>query len=182
MAEKKKRVVGVISGKKLKQTLKSKKGLALIAVAAVACLLFFSASGAGSAKADASPADAFDSEAYVSALEERLEKVISSISGAGKTEVMLTLGAGEEYYYQSDVKESAEDSGAAYSTEFNTVVVKGSDGGEKPVLKSTLSPVVTGVVVVCQGAGSGEVREQIYNALKALLGIPANRICVLKMS
>ena len=181
MAENQKRVVGVISGKKLKQTLKSKKGLALIAVAAVACLLFFSASGSGSAETAPSPAEVFDSEAYVRALEERLENVISSISGAGKTEVMLTLGSGEEYCYQSDVKESA-DSGSAYSAELNTVVVKASDGSEKAVIKSSLSPIVTGVVVVCRGGGSGEVRESIFNAVKALLGLPANRICVLKMS
>ena len=186
MADKKKRVVGVISGQKLKKALKSKKGLALICAGAVALLLFFSASGSGSKSArEPSPAEAFDAEAYVSELESRLESMISTINGAGKTRVMLTLGGSTEYYYQIDVKESGENDGDAkytHSSEFSTVIVKNSDGSESPVLNGSLSPSVTGVVVVCRGGGSTEVRESIYNAVKALLGIPANRICVLKMS
>ena len=185
MAEKKKRVVGVISGKGLKKALKSKKGLALIGVAAVACLLYFSYSGSGSKATQTPQPDTFDADAYVSALESRLESVISSISGAGKTKVMLTLDGSAEYYYQSDIKESGDADGEdkqSHSAEFSTVIVKNADGGESPVLNASGSPPVTGVVVVCRGAGNTEVRESIFNAVKALLGIPANRICVLKMS
>lgn len=186
MADKKKRVVGVVSGKGLKKALKSKKGFALICVIAVACLLYFSYSGSGSKTAAQTPQpQSFDADAYVSALESRLESVISSISGAGKTKVMLTLDGSAEYYYQSDVRESGDADGEdkhSHSAEFSTVIVKNSDGGESPVISAAGSPAVTGVVVVCRGAGSTEVRESIYNAVKALLGIPANRICVLKMS
>ena len=186
MAEKKKRVVGVISGKKLKKALKSKKGLALICAGAVAILLFFSVSGSDTKSTkELSPAETFDAEAYVNALESRLETIISSISGAGKTRVMLTLDGSAEYYYQNDYKESAENDGEAkysHSSDFNTVIVKNADGSESPVLNASLSPAVTGAVVVCQGGGSTEVRESIYNAIKALLDIPTNKICVLKMS
>lgn len=185
MAEKKKRVVGVISGKKLKKALKSKKGLALAAAAAVAALLFFSASGSGAKTAKAPPAETFDAEAYVAALEQRLESIISSINGAGKTRVMLTLDGSAEYYYQSDVKQSDENDGDAkytHGSDVSTVIVKNSDGSESPVLASSLSPPVTGAVVVCRGAGSTEVRESVYNAVRALLGLPPNKICVLKMS
>ena len=186
MADKKKRVVGVISGNKLKKTLKSKKALAVIAAGAVACLLFFSSSGASAKSAKApSPAEAFDADAYVHALEERLESIISSVGGAGKTRVMLTLDGSAEYYYQTDAKETDENDGDAKytrSSDFDTVIVKNSDGSESPVLASSLSPSVTGVVVVCRGGGSAEVRENVSNAVRALLGIPANKICVLKMS
>ena len=185
MADKKKRVVGVISGKKLKKSLKSKKALALICAGAVALALFFSASGSGKSSArEPSAAEAFDTDAYVSALEAKLESIISSINGAGKTRVMLTLDGSAEYYYQNNLKESAENDEAksAHSSDFNTVIVKNADGSESPVLNASVSPAVTGAVVVCRGAGSTEVRESIYNAVKALLGIPANKICVLKMS
>ncbi len=186
MSDKKKRVVGVVSGAKLKKALKSKKGLTVIAVAAVACLLFFSSSGSAAKSAKPpSPAETFDADAYVAALEKRLESIISSVSGAGKTRVMLTLDGSAEYYFQTDAKETDENDGDAKytrSSDFDTVVVKNSDGSESPVLASSLSPPVTGVVVVCRGAGSPEVRESVYNAVRALLGIPANKICVLKMS
>ena len=186
MADKKKRVVGVISGKKLKKALKSKKGVALICAGAVALLLFFSASGSGAKSAkEPSPAEVFDADAYVDALEAKLESIISSVNGAGKTRVMLTLDGSAEYYYQNDLKESAENDGEAkysHSSDFNTVIVKNADGSESPVLSASLSPAVTGAVVVCRGAGSAEVRENVINAVKALLAIPTNKICVLKMS
>ena len=98
---------------------------------------------------------------------------------------MLTLDGSAEYYYQTDTKETDENDGDAKysrSSDFDTVIVKNSDGSESPVLASSLSPPVTGAVIVCSGGGSPEVRENVCNAVKALLGIPANKICVLKMS
>ena len=41
---------------------------------------------------------------YQAQLEERLERLISHMSGAGKTTVMVTLGTGEEMIYALDTQ------------------------------------------------------------------------------
>lgn len=126
----------------------------------------------------------FDSEAYVSELENRLVSIISAIDGAGETRVMVTLESGGEDFYlnNSDYGENIEISGEnSYEKKDDYVIVDGSSGQGGIIVRRS-EPRVRGVAVVCKGAGSEYVKEQITRAVTALLDISSARVSVAKMN
>lgn len=105
----------------------------LIVVAAIAVLML--GQGGGEAPSGAG-----------TELEERMERVLSSIEGAGKVRVMI----------------NSEEIAQAFSQ---------SPQGEK----------VIGVLVVAEGAGDLKVAMEISRAVRALTGVDASAIEVMKM-
>lgn len=112
-------------------------------------------------------------------VEERLESVLSKIVGAGKVEVMLTVGIGEETIYQVD--ENTSDSGSANTVEKNTVTVTDAQRNQTGLVCQVNPPVYLGAIVVCEGAGDPSVQYAIVDAVSKITGLGANRISVLKM-
>lgn len=121
---------------------------------------------------------------YASMLEERLESIISSISGAGKTNVMITLESGGEdiYLHDYDYGENS-DTGGKNSVERKDeyVIIDGSHG-EQGIIVKRAEPEIRGVAVVCQGGGSELVCRQITETVTALLNISSARVSVAKMN
>lgn len=111
---------------------------------------------------------------YEESLETRLSELISSIDGAGRTKVMITLASGDENVY------ATEDKGGEKSYERNYVVVK-QDGDEEGILLKVAEPEIRGVAVVCEGADSTAVRQEIINTVTAVLNIGTNRVNISKM-
>ena len=107
-------------------------------------------------------------KAYQAQLEEQLTTLIEQISGAGKTIVMVTLESGEETIYATDTQ-----SGQTQSQEIHVLLDDGS-----ALAETTYLPTVCGVAVVCDGGGDVRVAARITELVRALLDIPANRICV----
>ena len=72
---------------------------------------------------------------YAADLEMRLTSIISSISGAGKTKVMVTLESGSEEIYLHDYNygENADPSGKNSFERKDEYVIVDSDGGEKGI-------------------------------------------------
>lgn len=126
----------------------------------------------------------FDSETYVSELENRLISIISAIDGAGETQVMITLESGGEDFYlnNSDYGENIEISGEnSYEKKDDYVIVDGSSGQGGIVVRRG-EPRVRGVAVVCKGAGSDSVKAEITRTVTALLDISSARVSVAKMN
>lgn len=121
-------------------------------------------------------------------LEQSLKNILSKISGVGSVDVMVS--------YSNTIMQVP-----MYDTKENTTVVEESDknGGirktkevaneqsiiyeEKnsvkvPAIKQTIMPEVVGVIVVAEGAGSQVVKENIKNAVEAVVNISAHRIQV----
>ncbi len=130
----------------------------------------------------------FDCEAYADSIEERLCEIISSIKGAGKVKVLVTLENSEEYIYASDSRKNSDlsenrDTDGSTSTdtkndtEESVIIVDGKNGREA-LLRTMLLPSVEGVVVVCEGAESDLVRERIIEAVTTALGISSRRVYV----
>lgn len=168
------------------KTVTSKKGFAVFAILILGCLFFFFSSSSSSGDKKAYFEENIETEEYVSSLESRLEKKLSSLKNAGKTEVMITLEGSGEYVYQfntddSENTENGEGGSAKASREAknSTVIIKNSSGNELPVLKNRLSPEIEGVLVICEGGDRADVKENVSKAVKALLGISSNKICVL---
>ena len=110
-------------------------------------------------------------DSYEEDIEKRLTSIVSAIDGAGRTQVMVTLASGDENVYA--VKEKSSDG----SREREYIVID-SDDNESGLL---LKPEIRGVAIVCEGADSAKVRQEIVSSVSAVLGISTNRISIAKI-
>ena len=111
---------------------------------------------------------AFAPDAAAAQLENRLEHLISQMSGAGKTTVMVTLETGEEAIYALDTQ-----SGEMQSQQTHVLLEDGS-----ALTETVCLPQVCGVAVLCEGGGDIRIAARITELVSALLDLPSNRICV----
>ncbi|MBR2009875.1 MAG: hypothetical protein IJ936_07105 [Peptococcaceae bacterium] len=112
-------------------------------------------------------------------VEERLESVLSQIKGAGKVEVMLTVGVGEETIYQFD--ENASIASDTNTVQKDTVTVTDAQRNQMGLIRQINPPVYLGAIIVCEGADDPSVQYAIVDAVSKITGLGANRISVLKM-
>ena len=115
-------------------------------------------------------------------LQQRLEEIISQIDGVGECSVMLTFEESERSVYAVEDSVSQErdrqtNSGSSTSQK-RLVLIEDGEGRNQPVLEKTVRPQVNGVVVVCQGAKSMTVCQQVTEAVTTVLGIRSTQVCV----
>ncbi len=110
-------------------------------------------------------------------LEERLERVLKKVTGAGKVSVFVAL---EDYGATDYAKDSREVMREEQSESEQTTVMKGSGSGSSPVVTRVASPKVKGVIVVAQGAANQIVKENLAAAVEASLAIMPHRIKILE--
>lgn len=125
---------------------------------------------------------------YKQSISEELGNMISSIEGAGKTKIMVTLGGTVRNIYATDTdindKDSAKKTGENQNTDKqNTekkkyILVREKDGSEKALSLGQLVPEIKGVLVICEGGDNEQVRERITDAVSAALNITRSHICV----
>lgn len=106
-------------------------------------------------------------------LESELETILSQISGAGKTEVLLTELCGSETIFQTDSGQNALNN--------DTVVLTDGTRDQYGLIRKILPPVYKGAIVVCKGADSASVRLAIVDAVMCATGLSSDCITVLKM-
>ena len=114
---------------------------------------------------------------YIATLEQRTENLISSIQGAGRCKVMITLRDTPESVYAQNAQENGGN--GSFSENYEYVLYDGQDG-ETPVLIKQYYPAVQGVAVVCDGADSTVVRENIINSIASLYNLSVSKISVSK--
>lgn len=127
---------------------------------------------------------ASDTTAYVQALEARLEDMVSSIKGAGKARVMVTLENGVEYVYASEEKSNSDHTQtdaqiSARDDSQRTIVTVDAENGKEGLLITEIQPTVRGVVVACEGAESEEISALVTLAVKTALDINDRHVCVI---
>ena len=131
-------------------------------------------------------------EEYGTYWEKELAESLSNIEGAGKVQVLITLKESEGKVVEKDGKEQRTDTGeqdAAGGTrnvtdsmiEKSTIYTTDSRGENVPYVIKTTAPVVSGVVVITQGADNLMVRENIIDAIQVLFDMDTNNIRVVKM-
>ena len=111
-------------------------------------------------------------------VDEKLEQILSQIRGVGKVQVLITEQTGSETIYQVDEDRSEGD--GSLRTKKETVIVSGG-GTQSGLVQTVTPPTYLGAIIVCQGAGSPEVRLAVSNAVSAVSGISMDRISVLEM-
>ena len=165
-----------------------KKYLAVILLFASGLVLLvissFSEGESNGVKAEQTTAYNVSVNDYVSGLEERITSIISSIDGAGATQVMITLdNSGEDVYLHNyDYGEDVDGDGGGNREMKDEYVIVDSGDGENGIVVRKTEPKIRGVAVVCQGGGNESVRAQIVETVTALLDISSARVSVVKMN
>ena len=131
-------------------------------------------------------------QSYKNQLQQDLQKLISSIDGAGKTRVMVTLDSGSKSVYAVDEKiddknDSSDKAGeltknSQYARDTRHIIVNSQSKNEDGLVVEIIQPQIRGVAVVCQGASSAVVRQNITDTVTAVLNISSNRVCITKMT
>ncbi len=163
------------------------KSLFLILLIGVALLVFAGLPGKkGSEKQNLSVQQpSFDESEYTKELENKLAKMLSTIRGAGNVTVMITLeDTGQSIYAQNEKSESKTsetevEPSATYSSDGSFVLKNDSGGGQSPLLVKSHFPTVSGVLVTAQGAEDAQVKNNLVNAVRAVLDVKAHRVQVL---
>lgn len=123
---------------------------------------------------------------YSNLLERKLSNILSKIEGAGRVNVMITLEDSVEKVPALNTNKTSE-----------TTKEVDSEGGTRDssredeskqlinisndiVILKEKNPNIKGVIVVAEGAEDPLVLENMYSAVKTVLGISANRVQVYK--
>ena len=115
-------------------------------------------------------------------LQTELENILTSISGVGQVQVLLTVDSDGERQLAQDTELTYSGDTAApedYSRRSETVLVDGGQGDETVVTR-TQYPTYRGALVVCQGGDRAEVCLAVTEAVSVLTGLPSDRVTVAK--
>jgi stage III sporulation protein AG len=122
-------------------------------------------------------------------VEKRIEKVLSQIDGVGKVTVLITYVSGKELVPATDIKKSDNNTNER-DNEGGSRVIGQNDyeskiayeeeqgGSKKPIIVKEVLPEVKGVVVVADGAGDPQIKENLNKAVRVLMDVPAHKIQV----
>lgn len=176
-----------------KRMVKDKKILLLLAAGLVGMLLllateFLPEQSESVEKTGESPEQAAEErQSYVAETEDKLAAIISSIAGAGRTKVMVTLENSEESVWATQGAQERENSGTdggeeKYSQEDEYVLIQSSSSEEGGLLLKIIQPRIRGVAIVCDGGDNVYVREKITSAVAAVLDISTAKISIAKMA
>lgn len=99
--------------------------------------------------------------------ERRLESQLQKIEDAGRVSVLLSVDGGG----WRQLAESGEET-----------LVLSEDSGEQVVDLHYVNPTYKGAVVVCDGAGSPQVRLSIAKAVSVFTGLGTDKISIIKMN
>ncbi|MBU5627185.1 stage III sporulation protein AG [Oscillibacter sp. MSJ-2] len=156
------------------------KYVVLVILAGVALLAWPSGSREKEGPA-AAPATA--EEPTLEQTEERMQSILSKISGAGNLTLMLTLDSTGEKALAQDTELSysgATEAPEDYQRRSETVVLSESGGGEGAIITKSTCPVYRGALVVCEGGANPEVKLALTQAVAALTGLSSDRITVVR--
>lgn len=122
-------------------------------------------------------------EDYTEQTERRLSSILSTIEGAGRVEVMLTVQGSDITYFQTDTDTATSQNadGSSSSTQYKTVILSGSGEYDKAAVTKTEYPAFRGALIVSEGADNDAVRLALVNAVSSLLGLGTDKISVVKM-
>ncbi|MHB8130921.1 MAG: stage III sporulation protein AG [Mobilitalea sp.] len=135
----------------------------------------------------------YDTNTYITEMENKLESLLRKVSGIGEVEVMLTLKASQEKVplkddpsTQESLNEVDGEGGSrtnnSVQREESTVLVTNEDGNSVPYILQELEPEIEGVVVIAEGGDDVNTKMDIMEAAEVLFDVPAHKVKVMKMS
>lgn len=128
--------------------------------------------------------DIFDPNVF----ENKLNKILSNIEGAGDVSVMIAYKTGVENIPLLNTKDNntitEETSGTSVKKvqqgQLQTDIIfnQENNGKKEPYISKTLMPQVEGVIVTCDGGGVSTVKNNIIKAVQAVTGVAEDKIQV----
>ncbi|MDK2918940.1 MAG: stage sporulation protein [Candidatus Petromonas sp.] len=126
---------------------------------------------------------------YNESLDRRLEEILGHISGVGEVEVMITYETSEEVVpalnvtkSQQTTQESDKQGGTRTikqeNISENVVTINSENYKNSPIVIKEIKPVVRGVIVVAEGAGNPEVKNQLIEAVTTIFQIKSHKVKV----
>lgn len=103
---------------------------------------------------DYSPFNCINNEEYCQKLEDSLLNVVTQIEGVGNAKIFLTMDNDGENVYLNNTDTKTK----------------------------SITPVVRGVVIVCDGGDDPVVISRVMSAVTKSLDISINKVCVTKLS
>lgn len=151
-----------------------------ILLAAVMLIIFISSLKSSKTEEVKEPTMESSVLTYVEKTEQRLEKILSGVKGAGCVKVFVSVGSSSEFIYtkEEDIKESGEGSNKAQTSSTSIVFSKNGTTLE-PILEVEVYPEIKGVLIVAEGAKDEKVRIMLLNAVSAVLNLEMSKIEVL---
>lgn len=142
----------------------------LLLVVALGAVLMALPTGSGKTE---EPAAQTEEESFdLAAFEQKLADTLSQVKGAGKVEVVLSLDSGGRKILAQDIQRDGE------RTTQDTVTLGRGSGAQSVVPLQTTAPEFRGALVVCPGGGDPQVRLALLQAVSALTGLGADRVCI----
>lgn len=128
-----------------------------------------------------------EEEISIWSLEERLASNLSQMAGVGEVRVQIYYSSSSRYVFGKDERvqekmtlEEDSQGGNKQSREegrdYSVVVMRDGSGGEVALIKEEFKPMITGVLIVAQGAGEVQIKNQIIRSVSTLLDLPLHRI------
>lgn len=113
--------------------------------------------------------------------EMKLEKLLGSMAGVGKVDVIISYDGepSEQYAYNEDYTEVIQEDGTREIRKKKEMVLV--DGNGAPVVTSREHPRIVGVLISAEGALNATVRKNMVDAVASYLDIGKNRIEVMAM-
>ena len=123
---------------------------------------------------------------YTAYMEERLERILSQIDGAGQVQVMITWKSDGEKVVEKDRKSNEENvseqdsQGGSRATSSHDNSGSSTSGVQEPYVSKELSPQAQGVIVIAPGGDDAVVVKNITEAVQALFEIDTHKIRIMK--
>lgn len=145
--------------------------MALLVLAVGMFLLMLPTSGADRRETE-SIGEGKTAEFSLEEFQAQLERILSSVEGAGDVRVALTVKSGERRVLAQDIRREED----GYTA--TTVLVGKLSSQQESVVVQTTAPVFQGALVVCPGGGEARVRLVLMEAVCALTGLGSDRVFI----
>lgn len=153
--------------KKLAERLKSIKNIELYAALLLGVIVLVVVLTTSSAKADKTLEDTTDFDEYITAMENKISSVLGKMEGCGSVQVAISYSSTDEKVYAYETVVTGSNS--------TTSIVKVNG---QPLVVKTLTPEITGVVVVVSGGNDPALRAKIKQVVVTLLGVSIDKVQV----
>ncbi len=165
----------------LSQWVRENKKIAFVVALGIIGMVLIFVSGLDPGEKKESAEAAVSRETYEQEVEQRLKRLIESIEGAGKAEIMIVFESSQESVFARDLSEDVEEAQKDNSrkTEDKYVIVE-NNGSESGLLTKAVYPKVSGVAVCCDGASDSVIRQRIIETVSALFDINSTNISVVR--
>ena len=117
-------------------------------------------------------------------LEEKLEYILSNISGVGNVDVLITYNETEEIipvYNKSDKKSvtsETDSKGGLRTIEQTDTSAEVIYQNDEIIVQKTVSPKIEGAIITATGANNANVKANIIQAVEAATGLATHKIQV----